>query len=114
MLDQSVKYFEKFGNVAMESILIEDSDIFDIVNIKNQKYCEEQESCNQAPLKFLILPSFMAGVFLGINNFFLGFISGLGINAATEFSIGALVFTLGYKIIEALKMKAEHGVYFPL
>jgi hypothetical protein len=56
----------------------------------------------------------MAGVFLGINNFFLGFISSLGINAATEFSIGALTFTLLYKLFEALRMKAKYGEYFPL
>ena len=69
---------------------------------------------SEKPLKFLIIPSFMAGVCLGINNFFLGFISSLGLNAATEFSIGAFVFTLGYKIIEAFRMRAQHGAFFPL
>jgi hypothetical protein len=47
----------------------------------------------------------MAGVFLGTNNFFLGFISDLGINAATLFSVGAFIFTLTYKFVEAIKMK---------
>ena len=65
------------------------------------------------PLKFLVLPSFMAGVFLGTNNFFLGFISDLGINAATLFSVGAFIFTATYKFVEAIKMKKKHGVYFP-
>jgi hypothetical protein len=55
----------------------------------------------------------MAGVFLGTNNFFLGFISDLGINAATLFSVGAFIFTLGYKLVEAIRMKKNHGVYFP-
>jgi len=55
----------------------------------------------------------MAGVFLGTNNFFLGFISDLGINAATLFSLGAFVFTVGYKVVEAIRMKKNHGVYFP-
>lgn len=55
----------------------------------------------------------MAGVFLGTNNFFLGFISDLGINAATLFSIGAFIFTAGYKVVEAIRMKKSHGVYFP-
>ena len=56
----------------------------------------------------------MAGVCLGTNNFFLGFISELGINAATLFSVGAFIFTSTYKFVEAIKMKKKHGKYFPL
>jgi hypothetical protein len=55
----------------------------------------------------------MAGVFLGTNNFFLGFISDLGINAATLFSLGAFSFTTIYKLVEAIKMKKKFGFYFP-
>jgi len=71
------------------------------------------ESQSEKPLKFLILPSFMAGVFLGTNNFCLGFISELGVNAASLFSLGAFVFTTLYKLVEACRMKRKHGVYFP-
>lgn len=56
-------------------------------------------------LKFLVLPSFMAGVFLGINNFFLGFISELGLAAAFEFSLGALLVTSIVKLVVACKNK---------
>jgi len=55
----------------------------------------------------------MAGMCLGTNNFFLGYISYLGINAATLFSLGAFVMTFGYKIYEALRMKSKYGAYFP-
>ena len=42
--------------------------------------------------KFLFIPSLMAGVCLGLNNFLLGLISQLGISAAPIFSFGAFVF----------------------
>lgn len=63
---------------------------------------EQEKGQGEKELKFLIVPSFFAGVFLGTNNFFLGFISDLGINAATLFSIGAFIFTTIYKLIEAI------------
>lgn len=92
-------------------------DIFDTTRVRKATYRDEPtgqaESESEKPLKFLILPSFMAGVFLGTNNFFLGFISDLGINAATLFSLGAFIFTLTYKLVEAIRMKLKHGVYFP-
>ena len=86
--------------------------IFDATKVKRATYREDDDK-EEKPLKFLILPSFLAGVFLGTNNFFLGFISDLGINAATLFSLGAFIFTTGYKFIEALRMKAAHGKFFP-
>lgn len=82
-------------------------EIFDTGKVRLATMKEEGlvESEGEKPLKFLILPSFMAGVFLGTNNFFLGFISDLGINAATLFSVGAFIFTLTYKFVEAIRMK---------
>lgn len=64
--------------------------------------------------KFLVVPSFLAGVFLGTNNFFLGFISDLGIAAAFEFSLGAMIVTLTVKLILAIKAKSTKGVFFPV
>ena len=55
----------------------------------------------------------MAGVFLGINNFFLGFISELGLAAAFEFSLGALIVTLIVKLVVACKSKRKTGKFFP-
>ena len=55
--------------------------------------------------KFLVVPSFVAGCCLGTNNFFLGFISNLGIAAAFEFSLGAMIVTLTVKLIFAIKAK---------
>ena len=90
-------------------------DIFDTVKVRQATFREGNQDGaeEEKPLKFLVLPSFMAGVFLGTNNFFLGFISDLGINAATLFSVGAFIFTVLYKFIEALRMKSKYGVYFP-
>ena len=56
----------------------------------------------------------MAGVFLGTNNFFLGFISELGLAAAFEFSLGAFIVTLIIKTIVAIKSKRVTGQFFPL
>ena len=64
-------------------------------------------------LKFLVVPSFMAGVFLGTNNFFLGFISELGIAAAFEFSLGALLVTSIVKLVVAIRSKRQTGHFFP-
>ena len=47
----------------------------------------------------------MAGVFLGINKFFLGFIRKLGLAAAFEFSLGAFIINLIVKTIFAIKSK---------
>ena len=56
-------------------------------------------------LTFLVIPSFTAGVFLGINNYFLGYISTLGIAAAMEFSLGAFIITTLVKVFIAMKEK---------
>ena len=42
--------------------------------------------------KILIVPSVLAGVFLGINNFLLASVSNSGISALFVFSLGAIVF----------------------
>ena len=90
-------------------------DIFDTQKIRGITFKEEGavDKDEEKPLKFLILPSFLAGCFLGTNNFFLGFISDLGINAATLFSLGAFIFTIIYKLVEACRMKSKHGSFFP-
>ena len=85
-------------------------DIFDVKNAKldDKHFAEEGPDSgdeDDAPLKFLVIPSFTAGVFLGTNNFFLGIISELGIAAAWIFSLGAIGFTLSYKFVEAIRMK---------
>ena len=64
--------------------------------------------------KFLVVPSFLAGVCLGTNNFFLSYISDLGIPAALEFSLGALIFCIFWKIGFAVRSKKRTGEYFPL
>jgi hypothetical protein len=64
--------------------------------------------------KFLPIPSGLAGLSLGICNYMLGYISELGIVGALLFCMGALVFTTGYRIHVALKMKKETGEYFPI
>ena len=64
-------------------------------------------------LTFLVIPSFTAGVFLGINNYFLGYISTLGIAAAMEFSLGAFTITTLIKVFIAIKNKSLTGSYFP-
>ena len=53
--------------------------------------------------KFLVVPSFLAGVCLGTNNFFLGYISNLGLKAAFEFSLGALIVCTGIKVALAVR-----------
>lgn len=90
-------------------------DIFDTKQVRGATYRDEGavDDGAEKPLKFLILPSFLAGCFLGTNNFFLGFISDLGINAATLFSLGAFIFTTLYKLVEACRMKSKHGSFFP-
>lgn len=52
--------------------------------------------------KFLVLPSLIAGVCLGLNNFLLGLISHTGIPAAYIFSVGSLLFPLLYRISQAI------------
>ena len=86
-------------------------DIFVIPLLESQ---ESESGDNHAHTKFLVLPSFMAGVFLGTNNFFLGFISELGLAAAFEFSLGAFILTLIVKTIIAIKSKRATGQFFPL
>ena len=49
------------------------------------------KTIEEAEKKFLIFPSFMAGVCLGTNKFFLSYIAYLGLPAALVFSLGALV-----------------------
>ena len=88
----------------------ESGNIFESKNAKldNKNFTEEGPNSvdeEDAPLKFLVIPSFTAGVFLGTNNFFLGIISELGIAAAWIFSLGAIGFTLTYKLFEAIQMK---------
>lgn len=60
----------------------------------------------------LAVHSFLAGLFLGINNFLLGLISELGINGAFIFSLGALIFTITYKLLSALRNKKQYGRYW--
>ena len=55
--------------------------------------------------KFLVLPSLMAGICLGFNNFMLGLISDLGVNAAYIFSLGALIYTIGIKFYQIIRLK---------
>lgn len=50
---------------------------------------------------------------LGVNNFFLGYISELGIAAAFEFSLGAFCISMFIKIIVALIEKKKTGSFFP-
>lgn len=49
--------------------------------------------------KFLVVPSFTAGVCLGMNNFLLGMISDTGIPAAYIFSVGSLLFPLILRLV---------------
>ena len=49
---------------------------------------------------FLFIPSLLAGLLLGFNNFLLGLISEQGISAAYIFALGAIVFTISYKIFQ--------------
>jgi len=76
----------------------------DIFIIPEGEQYDETENPFFQP-KFLVLPSFLAGVCLGTNNFFLGFISNLGLKAAFEFSLGAFIVTLFIKVFLAFKSK---------
>ena len=51
------------------------------------------------PKQFLVVPSILAGILLGINNFLLGLISDIGIGAAFIFSLGAIIFTFNFRIV---------------
>ena len=53
---------------------------------------------DQSSRKFLIVPSLLAGVFLGVNNFLLGLISDIGLSAAYIFSLGAMIFTVTLRV----------------
>ena len=67
---------------------------------------------NQQPLvekSFLALPSFLAGVCLGLNNFLLGLISDEGLSSAYIFSFGALVFGIIYRVNDMLQTKVKYG-----
>ena len=72
---------------------------------------EEKSAPNIEIRKFLVLPSLFSGIFLGINNFLLGLISTLGVEAAYIFSIGALVYTLSIKLYYVLKNKYKNGKF---
>ena len=90
----------------------EDDDIFVIPKVvKASATLVEDE--NFQP-KFLVIPSFIAGVCLGTNNFFLGFISELGLAAAFEFSLGAMIVTLTVKLVFAIRAKRNTGEFFPI
>lgn len=52
--------------------------------------------------KFLALPSFLAGICLGLNNFLLGLISDQGISGAYIFSVGAINFAASFKLLKAI------------
>ena len=62
--------------------------------------------------KFLALPSFMAGICLGLNNFLLGLISDQGISGAYIFSVGAINFAASFKLLKALHQKKKTGKYW--
>ena len=56
----------------------------------------------------------MAGIFLGFNNFMLGLISDLGINAAYLFSCGALFYTFTIRIYDILVLKYYTNVFWDI
>jgi len=51
-------------------------------------------------------------MFLGINNFMLGTISELGLPAAFIFSLGAIIFSFGYRFQESIRNKRRYGVFW--
>ena len=61
---------------------------------------------------FLALPSFFAGVCLGLNNFLLGMISDKGISSAFIFSFGALMFAVIYRVRELILHKRKYGIFW--
>ena len=92
----------------------EDDDIFVVPEAVKSALLAEDDIEEHFHPKFLVVPSFVAGCCLGTNNFFLGFISKLGIAAAFEFSLGAMIVTLTVKLVLAIKAKKEKGVFFPV
>ena len=68
-------------------------------NIGSKSGRREIDLPQEPEKKFLVLPSFCAGVCLGLNNFLLGMISDTGIPAAYIFSVGSLLFPLTYRIV---------------
>ena len=65
-----------------------------------------------APKQFLIVPSILAGILLGINNFLLGLISDIGLRAAYIFSLGAIIFTVNFRIVQMIQSKKLRGYYW--
>lgn len=63
---------------------------------------------------FLWLPSMIAGICLGTNNFCLSYISDSFPHNLWLFSLGAVIFTSTYRIIMAIKNKRECGQFFPV
>ena len=83
------------------------------ITLNSNRITMVNKSVEEAEKKFLIFPSFMAGVCLGTNNFFLSYIAYLGLPAALIFSLGALVGCLIWKIFFAIKAKSSGGEFFP-
>ena len=59
-----------------------------------------------------MMPSLIAGILLGFNNFLLSLISDLGIKSAYIFSLGAVGLSLSYQVIMMLKIKNDTGQYW--
>jgi hypothetical protein len=79
------------------------SDIFG--NSVGNYYKSKSSSGKAEEKKFLVVPSVLSGICLGTNNFFLSYISKLGLPAALIFSVGALVFCVILKIYFAFRSK---------
>ena len=58
------------------------------------------------------MPSLLAGLLLGLNNFMLGMISEIGLGAAFIFSLGAILYTLCFRIGQMLYSKSKLGYYW--
>lgn len=98
-----------FGSLNSEEDLFDQPKNYQSVGQRNT----EIEIENQVK-QFLIIPSAIAGICLGVNNYFLGYISFLGPLAALEFSVGAFTVTTTYKCLEAIRFKYSHGSFFPI
>ncbi|CAI2373134.1 unnamed protein product [Moneuplotes crassus] len=62
----------------------------------------EEENSEETKSKFWILTALAAGVFFGLSNIFVGKASHFGIYSREVVSVGALAFSAGYAIMQAL------------